>query len=158
MSRSGSRRAVRWSWVYDLSFCFMVFQGFLSRAATCAPGRHPCDPRRQQSKRGRLRIRNNTESSARRRLGIQHMLRPSSSPGIWHDVLFVAPFNIHRCYIRLLLFNAPKLSHTVGRIGESLIGGRSVNICSPRLVNDSLWIGHPRGRRTERGAGLKHVS
>jgi len=142
----------------DLSFCFMGFQGFHSLAATCAPGRHPCDPCRQQSKRGWFRISNNTEGGARRRLGIQHMLWPSSSPGILNDFLFVARFNIHRCYIRLLLFNAPELSHTVGRIGESLIRGRAVNISSPRLENESLRIGHPNGRRTECGAGLKHVS
>jgi hypothetical protein len=159
MSRSGSRRVVRRSWVDDLSFCFMGFQGFHSLAATRTPGRHPCYPCRQQSKRGRLRIRNNTERSAWRRLGIQHMLWPSNTLGILDDFLFVARFNIHLFWILLLLSNTPVLSSpTIGRIGEGLIGGRAVNISSPRLENDSLWIGHPNGRRTERWTGLQYVS
>jgi hypothetical protein len=160
MSLSGWRRAVRrsWSWVEDLSFCFMGFQGFHSLAATRTPRHHPCYSRGQQSKRGRFRISNQTEGSARRRLGEHHILWPSNTLRILDDFLFVARFNIHRFWILLLLSNAPVLSSpTIGRIGEGLIGGRAVNISSPRLENRSLWIGHPNGRRTERGAGLKHV-
>jgi len=145
--------------VEDLSFCFLGLQESHPLAAAGTTGRNSRDACRQQSERGRFRIRNNTESGARRRLGEQHMLWPSGSPGIWHDFLFLAPFNIHRFNILLLLSNAPELSsRPSGRIGESLIAGRPVNISSHRLENDSLWIGHPSGRRTERGAGLKHVS
>jgi hypothetical protein len=159
MSRSGSRRAVRRSWVDDLIFYVVGFQGFRPLAAAGTTGRNSRDACRQQSERGRFRIRNNTESGAQRRLGEQHMPWPSGSPGIWHDFLFVAPFNIHRFNILLLLSNAPELSsRPSGRIGESLIAGRPVNISSHRLENDSRWICHPSGRRTERGAGLKHVS
>ncbi len=147
------------SWMEDLGLCFMGLQGFHSLAATCTPGRHPGDPGRQQSKRGWFRINNNSEGGARRRLGVKQMLRPSNAPWILKHFLLVGCFNIHRFCIRLLLSNAPKLGRcAAGRICESLIGGRRVNISLPRLGNESQWIGHPRGRRPERVSGLKHVS
>jgi hypothetical protein len=159
MNWSGSRRAVRRSWVVVLRFCFMRFQGFHSLATAGTPGCNSRDACRQQSERGRFRISNQTEGGARRRLGEHHMLWPSNTLRILDDFLFVARFNIHRFDILLLLSNTPVLSSpTIGRIGEGLIGGRAVNISSPRLENGSLWIGHPNGRRTECGAGLKHKS